>query len=56
MIHKTAVIGKKAEIDSSVVIGPYSIIDDDVKPKIKQGVEVEYWKVLDRTKVVRVKN
>ena len=33
-----------------------SIIDDDVKPKIKQGVEVEYWKVLDRTKVVRVKN
>jgi translation initiation factor 5A len=30
-------------------------VDDDAKPKIQQGVEVEYWKVLGRTKVVRVK-
>ncbi len=30
-------------------------IDENAKPKIQQGVEVEYWKVLDRTMVVRVK-
>jgi len=32
-----------------------SAVDEDAKPKIQQGVEVEYWKVLDRVKVVRVK-
>ncbi len=30
-------------------------VDEDAKPKIQQGVDVEYWKVLGRTKVVRVK-
>lgn len=30
MIHKTAVISKKAHIDAGVAIGPYSIIGDDV--------------------------
>jgi translation initiation factor 5A len=28
---------------------------DDVKDKIRQGGEVEYWKVLERIKVVRAK-
>jgi translation initiation factor 5A len=28
---------------------------DDVKDKIRQGGEVEYWKVLERIKVARVK-
>lgn len=32
-----------------------SAVDEDAKPKIQQGVEVEYWKVLGRVKVVRVK-
>lgn len=32
-----------------------SAVDEDAKPKIKQGAEVEYWQVLGRTKVVRVK-
>lgn len=32
-----------------------STVDEEAKPKIKQGAEVEYWKVLGRTKVVRVK-
>ncbi len=32
-----------------------SAVDEEVKPKIKQGAEIEYWKVLGRTKVVRVK-
>ena len=30
MIHKTAIISKKANLDGSVDVGPYSIIDDDV--------------------------
>ena len=29
--------------------------DDEMKDKIRQGGEVEYWKVLERIKVVRVK-
>jgi translation initiation factor 5A len=29
--------------------------DDEVKDKIRQGGEVEYWKVLERIKVVRAK-
>ena len=31
MIHPTAIISKSAEIDSSVEVGPYSIIHDNVK-------------------------
>ena len=31
MIHKTAIIDKSAEIDSSVIVGPYSIINGNVK-------------------------
>jgi len=31
MIHSTAIISSKANIDSSVEIGPYCIIDDNVK-------------------------
>ena len=30
MIHPTAIICKSAEIDTSVVIGPYSVIGDNV--------------------------
>ena len=30
MIHSTAIISKSAKFDSSVVIGPYSIIGDNV--------------------------
>jgi translation initiation factor 5A len=32
-----------------------SSIDDEIRDKITQGVEVEYWKVMDKIKVVRVK-
>lgn len=32
-----------------------SSIDDEIRDKITQGAEVEYWKVMDRIKVVRVK-
>jgi translation initiation factor 5A len=30
-------------------------VEDEIRDKITQGSEVEYWKVLDRIKIVRVK-
>ncbi len=45
MIHKTAIVDKKAEIDPSVEIGPYSIIGPDVRigkgTKIGSSVRIE---------------
>jgi translation initiation factor 5A len=32
-----------------------SAIEEEIKNKIRQGGEVEYWQVLDRVKIVRVK-
>ncbi len=32
-----------------------SSIDEEIKGKITQGVEVEYWRVMGRVKVVRTK-
>ena len=31
MIHPTAIISKSAEIDSTVTIGPYSVVGNNVK-------------------------
>jgi len=39
MIHKTAIVDKKANISKNVIIGPYSIIGPDVK--IGEGVEIQ---------------
>jgi translation initiation factor 5A len=33
-----------------------SSVEEDVREKISQGVEVEYWKVLEKVKIVRVKS
>ena len=44
MIHPTAIISKSAEIDSSVSIGPYSIIHDNVK--IDSGTIIESHAVI----------
>lgn len=33
-----------------------SAVDQDIIDKVRQGGEVEYWKVLDRIKVTRVKS
>jgi len=33
-----------------------TLIDDEVKGKLENGQNVEYWKVMDRTKIMRVKN
>jgi translation initiation factor 5A len=32
-----------------------TLIDNEIKDKIRQGAEVEYWKVLEKVKIVRVK-
>ena len=39
MIHPTAIVSKNAEIDKEVSIGPYSVIEGNVK--IKKGTE--FW-------------
>ena len=33
-----------------------SQIEDEVKDKVAQGQDVEYWKVMDRTIIVRIKS
>ena len=33
-----------------------TLIDDEIKDKIQQGQDVEYWKVMDRTKIMRIKS
>jgi len=33
-----------------------SAVEDEIRDKINQGGEVEYWKVLERVKIVRVKS
>jgi translation initiation factor 5A len=32
-----------------------SAVEEEIRSKIRQGGEVEYWQVLDRVKIVRVK-
>jgi translation initiation factor 5A len=32
-----------------------SSVEEEVRDKIVQGGEIEYWKVLDRVKIVRAK-
>ena len=32
------------------------MIDEEIKGKLEQGQEIEYWKVMDRIKVMRIKS
>jgi len=32
------------------------MIDEEVEGKLQQGNDIEYWKVMDRTKIMRVKS
>ncbi|KAG2472460.1 MAG: Translation initiation factor 5A [Nitrosopumilales archaeon] len=32
-----------------------NMIDDEVKGKLENGQNIEYWKVMDRTKIMRIK-
>lgn len=33
-----------------------SSVEEDVRERVSQGAEVEYWKVLEKVKIVRVKS
>ena len=33
-----------------------TLIDDEVKGKLENGQNIEYWNVMDRTKIMRIKN
>ncbi len=33
-----------------------TLIDDVVKGKLENGQNVEYWVVMDKTKIMRIKN
>lgn len=33
-----------------------SSMEEDIRERVSQGAEVEYWKVLDKVKIVRVKS
>jgi len=33
-----------------------NMIDDEIKDKVQQGQDIEYWKVMDRTKIMRIKS
>ncbi len=33
-----------------------TLIDDDVQGKLENGQNVEYWLVMDKTKIMRIKN
>ncbi|MFB5597931.1 MAG: translation initiation factor IF-5A [Nitrosopumilaceae archaeon] len=33
-----------------------TLVDDEVKGKLENGQNVEYWKVMDRTKIMRIKS
>ncbi len=32
-----------------------TLVEDEIKDKIQQGQDIEYWKVMDRTKIMRIK-
>ena len=32
------------------------MIDEEIKGKLEQGQEIEYWKVMDRIKIMRIKS
>ena len=33
-----------------------TMVEDEIKDKIEQGQDVEFWKVMDRTKIMRIKS
>ena len=42
MIHETAIVSDKADIDASVSVGPYCIIDENVNMfEIKENEKIE---------------
>ncbi len=33
-----------------------NLVDDEIKDRIQQGLDVDYWNVMDRTKIMRIKS
>ena len=50
MIHPTAIVSPRAEVDQSVTIGPYAVIGDEVI--LKSGVEVGSHVVIEGPAVI----
>ncbi len=52
-----SITGKTIQIMDSETFETIDVtmIDDEVKGKLENGQNVEYWKVMDRTKIMRIK-
>ncbi len=52
-----SIIGETIQIMDSETFETVDVtmIDDEVKGKLENGQNVEYWKVMDRTKIMRIK-
>jgi translation initiation factor 5A len=55
VISKTDSITQVMDSESFEVFD-VSQIEDEIKDKVVQGQDVEYWKVMDRTIIVRIKS
>jgi len=55
VISKTDSITQVMDSESFEVFD-VSQIEDEIKDKVVQGLDVEYWKVMDRTIIVRIKS
>ena len=55
IISKTDTITQVMDSETFEVFD-VSQIEDEIKDKIAQGQDVEYWKVMDRTIIVRIKS
>ena len=52
-----SIIGETTQIMDSETFETVDVTmaDDEVKGKLENGQNVEYWKVMDRTKIMRIK-
>ncbi|MGI0081846.1 MAG: translation initiation factor IF-5A [Nitrosopumilaceae archaeon] len=55
IISKTDTITQVMDSETFEVFD-ISQIEDEIKDKVAQGQDVEYWKVMDRTIIVRIKS
>ncbi|MEM3172700.1 MAG: translation initiation factor IF-5A [Candidatus Nitrosotenuis sp.] len=53
-----SITGEQVQVMDSETFETLDIqmIDDEVQGKLEQGQMVEYWKVMDRTKIMRIKS
>ena len=52
-----SIIGSQIQVMDSETFETFDIelIDDEVEGKLEQGQDVEYWNVMGRTKIMRIK-